>query len=84
MIGLVQKAGTNKVDHLSPRSQKGYTLLSLFGMLRPNLLLALTRTRHKRRKLSSYLILLSVIKYLMGYLSMVILNCDIQFLLLKN
>jgi hypothetical protein len=29
------------------------------------------------RKLSSYLILLSVIKYLMCYLSMVILNCHI-------
>jgi hypothetical protein len=36
--------------------------LSLFGLLRPNLLLALPCIRHKRRKLSSHLILLSVIK----------------------
>jgi hypothetical protein len=74
---LVQKANINIPDHLSPRIQKGYTSLSLFGLLRPNLLLALTRTRHKRGKLSSHLILLSVIKYLMSYLSMVILNCHV-------
>jgi hypothetical protein len=40
--------------------------------------------RHKRKKLSSHLILLSVIKYLMSYLNMAILNCHIQFLRLRN
>jgi hypothetical protein len=36
--------------------------------------------RHKRGKLSSYLMLLSVIKYLMNYLRMATLNCRTQFL----
>jgi hypothetical protein len=74
-------------DSRPPKPQEPkrlHTSLSLFGLLRPNILLALTRTRHKREKLSSQLILLSVIKYLMSYLSMVILNCHIQFLQLKN
>jgi hypothetical protein len=84
MIGLVQNTVIKIADHLSLRSQKGYTSLSLFGLLRPNLLLALTRTRHKRGKLSSHLMLLSVIKYLMSYLSMVTIDCHIQFLRLKN
>ena len=83
-IGLVQKTAIKIADHLSLRSQKGYTSLSLFGLLRPNLLLALTRTRHKRGKLNSHLMLLSVIKYLMSYLSMVTIDCHIQFLRLKN
>jgi hypothetical protein len=84
MIGLPQKADIKIADHLSPRSRKGYTLLSLFGLLRANLLLALTHTRHKRGKLSSHLMLLSVIKYLKSYLSMIILNCHIKFLRMKN
>jgi hypothetical protein len=84
VVSQVQKAGVNIVGHLSPRSRKGYTSLSLFGLVRPNLLLTLTRTQHKTRKLSSHLILLSVIKYLMTYLIMVILNCHVQFLCLKN
>jgi hypothetical protein len=50
VIGLVQEAGIKIVGHLSPRSRKGYMPLSLFGLLRPNLLLALIGTRHKRRK----------------------------------
>jgi hypothetical protein len=77
VISLVQKAGIKIAGHLSPRSRKGYTSQSFFGLLRPNLLLALTRTRHKSGKLSSHLMLLSVIKYLMSYLSMVTLNCHI-------
>jgi hypothetical protein len=87
-----QKADIKIADHLSPMmnmtmivtqgmSRKSYMLLSLFGLLRPNLLLALTSTRHKRRKLSSHL---SVIKYLMIYLRMVTLNCRIQFPRWKN
>jgi hypothetical protein len=84
MISLVQKADIKIAGHLSPRRRKGYTSLSLFDLLRPNLLLALTHTRHEREKLSSQLMLLSVIKYLMSYLSMVILNYHIQFLRLKN
>jgi hypothetical protein len=54
--------------------------LSLFGLLRPNLLLALLCIRHKKGKLSSHLMLLSVIKYLMNYLRMATLNCRTQFL----
>jgi hypothetical protein len=65
------------VGHPIPKSRKSHLSLSLFGLPRPNLLFALTRTQHKRRKLSSHLILLSVIKYLMSYLSMVILNYHI-------
>jgi hypothetical protein len=84
MIGLVQKASITTTGHLSLRSRKGFTSLNLFGLLRPNLLLALTHTQYKRVKLSSHLILLIVIKYLMSYLSMVILNYHIQFLRLKN
>jgi hypothetical protein len=58
-----------------PQEPKSHMSLSLFGPLGPNLLFALTRTRHKRKKLSSHLILLNVIKYLMSCLNMVILNC---------
>jgi hypothetical protein len=47
--------------------------LSLFGLLKPNLLLALTSTRHERGKLSSDLMLLSLIKYLVSCLRMVTL-----------
>jgi hypothetical protein len=50
VIGIVQKASIKIVSHLSPRSQKGYMSLSLFGPLSLNLLLALTRTQHKRKK----------------------------------
>jgi hypothetical protein len=46
VISLVQKVGIKIVGHVSPKSQKGYTSLSLFGLLRSNLLLALTRTWH--------------------------------------
>ena len=74
---LVRKAGIKIVGHPIPKSRKSHLSLSLFGLSRPNLLFALTRTRHKRRNLSSHLILLSVIKYLMSYLSMVILNYHI-------
>jgi hypothetical protein len=74
MTYLVQKASIKIDNDLSPRikimtivvqgmSQKSYMSLSLFGLLRPNLLLALTCTRHKRAKLSSHLMLLTVIKY---------------------
>jgi hypothetical protein len=62
VIGLVQKAGIKIVSHISPRSRNGYTLLSLFGLLSPNFLLALTLTRNKRGKLFSHLMLLSVKK----------------------
>jgi hypothetical protein len=58
-----------------PQEQKSHMSLSLFGPLRPNLLFALTRTPHKRKKLSSHLILINVIKYLMSCLNMIILNC---------
>jgi hypothetical protein len=57
------------------QSQKKYRSLSLFGLLRPNLLLALPCIRHKKGKLSSHLMLLSVIKYLMNFLRMATLNC---------
>jgi hypothetical protein len=56
-------------------SQKSYMSLNLFGVSRPNFLLALPCIRYKRGKLSSYLMLLSVIKYLMSYLRMIALNC---------
>jgi hypothetical protein len=90
MTVLVQKAGIKIVGHLSPRmnittivalgmSQKSYMSLSLFDTLRPNLLFTLTCTQHKKGKLSSHSMLLSVIKYLMSYLRMVTLNCHIQF-----
>jgi hypothetical protein len=62
------------------QSQKKYRSLSLFGLLRPNLLLALPCIRHKKGKLSSHLMLLSVIKYLMNFLRMTTLNCRTQFL----
>jgi hypothetical protein len=77
VILLVRKASIKIADHPIPKSQKSHLTLSLFGPLRPNLMFALTRTRHKKRELSSHLILLSVIKYLMSYLPMVILNCHI-------
>jgi hypothetical protein len=35
MIGLVQKAGIKIAGHLSPMNRKGYTSLSMFGLLRP-------------------------------------------------
>jgi hypothetical protein len=34
VIGLLQKADIKIAGHLSPRSRKGYTPLSLFGLLR--------------------------------------------------
>jgi hypothetical protein len=79
---LVQKADIKIASHLSPimfimtivaqgMSQKSCMSLSLFGLLRPNLLLTLTCTGHKRGKLNSYLMLISVIKYFMSYLRMV-------------
>jgi hypothetical protein len=77
MMRLVWKAGINIAGHPSSKRRKSHLSLSLFGPLSLNLLFAPTRTRHKRRKLSSHLILLSVIKYLMSYLNMVILNCHI-------
>jgi hypothetical protein len=51
-------------------SQKSYLSLSLFGLLRPNFLLALPCNWFKRigkEKLSSHLMLLSVTRYLMDY-----------------
>jgi hypothetical protein len=48
-------------------SQKSYMSLSLFVLIRPNFLLALPCSRFKRigkEKLSSHLMLLSVIRYL--------------------
>jgi hypothetical protein len=57
------------------RSRKNCRSLSLFGLLRPNLLLALPCFSHKREKLSSHLMLLSVIKYLTSYLRMETSNC---------
>jgi hypothetical protein len=68
VIRLVRKADINITGHPSPKKQKSHLSLSLFGPLRPNLLFALTRTRHKRKKLSSHLILLCVIKYIDGLL----------------
>jgi hypothetical protein len=38
----------------NPQESKSHLSLSLFGPLRLNLLFALTRTRHKKRKLSSH------------------------------
>jgi hypothetical protein len=67
-----------------PQEPKKSHVPELVGPLRPNLLFALTRTRHKRKKLSSHLILLNVIKYLMSCLNMVILNCHMLFLRLNN
>jgi hypothetical protein len=75
VICLVRKADINITGHPSPKNQKSHMSLSFFGPIRPNLLFALTHTRHKRKKLSSHLILLNVIKYLMSCLNMVILNC---------
>jgi hypothetical protein len=77
VILLMRKAVIKIAEHPIPKSQKNHLSLSLFGPLKLNLLFALTHTRHKKRKSSSHLILLSVIKYLMSYLSMVILNCHI-------
>jgi hypothetical protein len=77
VIRLVWKASINIVGRPSPKSRKSHLSLRLFGPLRPNIMFALTRSRHKRRKLSSHLILLNVIKYLMSYLNIVILNCHI-------
>jgi hypothetical protein len=48
-------------DSSSVDEQKSYMSLSLFGLLRLNLLLALTYTRHKRGKLSSHLMLRDII-----------------------
>jgi hypothetical protein len=62
------------------QSQKKYRSSSLFGLLGPNLLLALLCIWHKKGKLSSHLMLLCVIKYLMSYLRMAISNCHTQFL----
>jgi hypothetical protein len=62
------------------QSRKKYRSLSLFGLLRPNLLLALPCIRHKKGNLSSHLMLLSVIKYFMNFLIMATLNCRTQFL----
>jgi hypothetical protein len=64
----------------SPAKPKKYRSLSLFGLLRPNLLLALPCIWDKKEKLSSHLMLLSVIKYLMRYLRMATLNCCTQIL----
>jgi hypothetical protein len=86
----VQNADIKIASHLSPimfimtivakgMSQKSYMSRSLLGLLRPNLLHTLTCTQHKREKLTSHLILLSAIKYLMSYLRMVTLKCHIQF-----
>jgi hypothetical protein len=62
--------------------QKWYMSLSLFGLLRTNSLLALPYIWFKRidkEKLSSHLMLLSVIIYMMNYLSVATINCLIQF-----
>jgi hypothetical protein len=58
-----------------PQEPKKSHVPELIWPTRANLLFAFTRTRHKRKKLSSHLILLSVIKCLMSCLNMVILNC---------
>jgi hypothetical protein len=63
-------------------SQKRYMSLSMFGPLRPNFRLALLYSRFKRirkEKLSSYLILLSVTRYLINYLRATTLNYLTQF-----
>jgi hypothetical protein len=89
MTLLVYKADIKIVDPLSPimfimtivaqgMSRKNYMSLSLFGPLRPNLLLALTYTRHKREKLNLHLMLLNIIKYFISYLRMTTLSCHIQ------
>jgi hypothetical protein len=64
----------------APAKPEKYRSLSLFGLLRPNLLLALLCIQHKKGKLSSHLMFLSVIKYLMNYLRIATLNCRTQFL----
>jgi hypothetical protein len=61
----------------NPQEPKKSSIAELVWPAKAKSSVALTRTRHKRRKLSSHLILLSVIKYLMSYLSMVILNYHI-------
>jgi hypothetical protein len=60
MILLVRKADIKIVRHPIPKSRTSHMSLSLFSLLRPNIMFALTRTRHKKRKLNSHLILLSV------------------------
>jgi hypothetical protein len=60
-------------------SRKNYMSRNLFGLLKLNLLLALTYTRQKRKKLNSDLMLLNVIKYLMSYLKLTTLSFHIQF-----
>jgi hypothetical protein len=67
ILVLVRKADIKIADHRSPTmniktmvaqemSRKSYISLSLFGLLRPNLLLTLTCIRHKRGKLSSHFV----------------------------
>jgi hypothetical protein len=59
---------------LAPQSQKKLHVAELLWSAKAKLLLALPCIRHKKKKLSSHLMLPSVINFLMSYLTMTTLN----------